>query len=111
MNIDRNPRTRTSRLLMAVPAVVLAIGLAACSGGAARPSADKVADGVYKVLASSGVTKPMAKCFAEKLVDSKLSDETLNYIASGQDKQKNEADKALTTKVLEDNKTECLAAK
>ncbi|GAA4487472.1 hypothetical protein [Microbacterium panaciterrae] len=111
MNIDRKPRT--TRLLMAIPAIALAIGLAACSGGgSSRPSTDQVADGLYKVLhdgaGSTNFTKDVAKCVAKDLVASKLSDTTLNYIAKGEDKQSNEADKTLTTQIVQQSLPTCM---
>ncbi len=114
MNIDRNPRTRTTRLLMAIPAIVLAIGLSACSGlgGSSRPSVDQVSSGLYKVLhdqgGSTNFTKQASDCVAKKLVDSKLSDATLNYIAKGEDKQSSEADKTLTTQIVQDAIPTCM---
>ncbi|KJL23103.1 hypothetical protein RN50_01274 [Microbacterium foliorum] len=106
---DRTSRT-SSRILMALPIAALAFSLAAC-GGAARPSADDVADGIQQVYEDQGlgdvVTDDVAQCFAEKLVDSDLSNETLGYIANGEDKQANEKEKDLTTKILRDNVEEC----
>lgn len=108
---DRNLRP-ASRLLMALPIAALAFSLAAC-GGAARPSADDVAEGLVQVFEEQGmgdiVTDEVADCFAEKLVDSDLSNETLTYIANGEDKQANEEDKDLTTKIIADNLEECAA--
>ena len=114
MSIDRNPRTRTARLLLAVPAVALAIGLSACSGlgGSTRPSVDQVSAGLYKVLhddgGSTNFTKQASDCVAKDLVDSKLSDTTLNYIAKGEDKQSNEADKTLTTEIVKTSLPKCM---
>lgn len=106
---DRNLRT-PARLLMALPIAALAFSLAAC-GGSTRPSADDVADGIQKVYEDQGlgdvVTDDVADCLAKALVDSDVSNETLTYIANGEDKQKDEADKALTTQVLLDSKDEC----
>lgn len=108
---DRNLRT-PSRILMALPIAALAISLAAC-GGTSRPAVDDVADGIQKVYEDQGlgdvVTGDVATCFAEALVDSDLSDETLTYIANGEDKQSSEEDKALTTQILTDNLEKCAA--
>ncbi len=106
---DRNPRA--SRILLALPVAALAFSLAAC-GGSARPTADQVSDGLDEFFTSQGQTLPdgAADCFAGYLVDSELSDETLTYLANGEDKQKNEEEKALTTKIVTDNRDECLAA-
>lgn len=101
-----------ARLAALVPAVALALSLAAC-GGPARPSSDEVAEGIQKVFAGTSqeqaMTDEAASCLADALVDSELSDETLTYIANGEDKQKDEADKALTTQIITDNLNECVA--
>lgn len=108
---DRNVRP-ASRLLMALPIAALAFSLAAC-GGPGRPSADDVSEGLGQVFEDQGmgdvITDDVADCFAEKLVDSDLSDETLRYIANGEDKQANQEDKDLTTKIITDNLEECAA--
>jgi len=110
MNFDRKLRTR-SRLLLALPAAALALSLAAC-GGASRPSEAQVADGLTKYFEDAGqsdiFTADAAECFAGHLVDSELSNETLNYLANGEDKQANQSDKDLTTKILQDNMSECM---
>jgi hypothetical protein len=111
MNLDRKPRT--TRLLMALPIAALAFSLAAC-GGASRPTADQVATGLTEFFDEQGmgdvVDKEAATCFAEKLVDSELSNETLNYLANGEDKQSSVEDRDLTTKILEDNLDVCIKA-
>lgn len=107
---DRKLRT-PSRLLMALPIAALAFSLAACSG-ATRPSSDDVASGLQQVFEDQGqaelVTDEVASCLADALVDSELSNETLTYIANGEDKQKDETDKALTTQIISDNVQDCL---
>lgn len=106
---DRNLRT-PSRLLLALPIAALAFSLAAC-GGPSRPSEGDVAQGIQKVFegtaGADAITDDVASCFAEALVDSKLSNETLTYIANGEDKQKNEEEKDLTTQILQDKQEEC----
>ncbi|QDE35980.1 hypothetical protein FIV50_14995 [Microbacterium foliorum] len=106
---DRNLRT-PARILMALPITALAFSLAAC-GGSSRPAVDDVADGIQKVYEDQGlgdtVTDEVATCFAEALVDSDLSNETLTYIANGEDKQSSQDDKALTTQILTDNLEKC----
>jgi len=104
MSIDRNLRP-TARLLLALPIAAAAFSLAACAAPAERPSVSEVADGLGEFLETQGMTlsDEASTCFAEKLVDSKLSNETLGYIADGQDRQKDEADKDLTTKIIQDN--------
>jgi len=110
MNFDRKLRTR-SRLLLALPAAALALSLAAC-GGASRPSEAQVAEGLTKYFESAGqadiFNEDAAECFAGYLVDSDLSNETLTFLANGEDKQKDQADKDLTTKILQDNMAECM---
>lgn len=109
MNIDRNLRT-PARLLLAVPIAALALSLAAC-GGSARPTADEVSTGLTKFFDEQGtsdaIDEQASTCFAEKLVDSELSDETLRYLADGEDKQSSVEDRDLTTKILQDNLEEC----
>jgi len=108
-----NPKLRNStRLLMALPIAALAFSLAAC-GGAARPSEADVSQGLQKFFADQpgyeAITEDVTECLAGYLVDSELSNETLTYLADGEDKQKNEADKALTTQILQDNIQDCIA--
>ena len=107
---DRNLRT-PSRLLMALPIAALAFSLAAC-GGQSRPSADDVADGFQDVFEGTAqeevMTDEVALCFAEALVDSDLSNETLTYIADGEDKQKNQEEKDLTTQIIQDKQADCI---
>lgn len=97
---------------MALPLAALAFSLAAC-GGPSRPTSDQVADGLQKVFTEQGqsdlVTDDVASCLADKLVESDLSNETLGYIAAGEDRQKNESDKALTTQIISDNVQDCMA--
>lgn len=101
---------RRSRLLLAVPVTALVLSLAACS--APRPTAEQVADGLAKWAAAQNmedIDADAAACFAGYLLDSDLSDATLNYIANGEDKQSSVADRDLTTKILQDNYEECTA--
>ncbi|WP_435747450.1 hypothetical protein [Microbacterium sp. PMB16] len=101
-----------ARLLLALPIAALMLSFAAC-GGPSRPSADDVADGIQEIYEDLPqhdlVTDPVALCFAEALVDSDVSDETLASIADGEDKPKKE-DEAMTTKILQDKQKECFAA-
>lgn len=111
MNIDRNLRTR-SRLLMALPIAALALSLAAC-GSATRPTADQVSDGLGKYLEEQGLgdsfPESATECFAGYLVDSELSNDTLNYIAEGKDQASSVEDGELTQKILQDNAEECMS--
>lgn len=110
---DRKLRTRTTRLLMALPIAAVAFSLAACGGPAERPSVDEVSSGLQKFFDEQGqadtLSDAAATCLAEALVESDLSNETLSYLADGEDRQKDEADKAVTTQVLQDNLQECTA--
>lgn len=103
MSIDRR-----SRFLLALPVAALVLSLTACS--APRPTAEQVADGLAEWAAAQNmedIDADAAACFAEHLLDSELSDETLNFIANGEDKQSSVADRDLTTKILRDNFAEC----
>jgi hypothetical protein len=110
MNIDRNLRT-PARMLLAVPVAALALSLAACS--VSRPSVDQVSDGLTKFFESQGqgdvFSEDAADCFAGYLVDSDLSNETLDYIAQGKDQASSTEDATLTQKILQDNYDECTA--
>lgn len=80
-------RTRAPfRALMLLPIAGLALSLAAC-GGADRPSAQQVADGMDTIFEESGAsdlfTDDQLLCIAEKLVDSDISDQDLANIADG----------------------------
>ncbi|MFK4762218.1 hypothetical protein ACI3KS_14900 [Microbacterium sp. ZW T5_45] len=111
MNIDRKLRT-PNRILMALPIAALAFSLAACSG-ASRPTADQVSDGLTKYLEEQGLGETIpdtaADCFAGYLVDSDLSNETLNHIANGDDLASSTEDSTLTQEILTDNAEECLS--
>ena len=108
---DRNLRT-PSRLLLALPIAALAFSLAAC-GGPSRPSEADVAKGLTEFFESQGmgdqIDADASECLAEYLVDSDLSNETLTFLANGEDKQKDQADKDLTEKIISDNVQECIA--
>lgn len=99
-----------ARILLALPVAALAFTLAAC-GGPSRPSEADVASGIQKVFegtaTADAMTDEVAECFAEALVESDLSNETLTYIANGEDKQKNQEEKDLTTQILQDKQEEC----
>ena len=109
MNIDRNLRTR---LLFALPIAAVAFSLAACSAPS-RPSVDEVADGLQQVFEEQGqsdiLTEDVMACLAEALVESELSNETLNYIANGEDRQKNIEERDLTTNIIKEAGPGCVA--
>ncbi|MEJ1090284.1 hypothetical protein [Microbacterium istanbulense] len=114
MNVDRNLRTRTSRLLLALPVVAVALSLAACSAPVERPSSDKVADGIQQIFEDGGLgdsfTEAQITCIADMLVDSDVSDQDLANIADGKDVQTS----AEAAKLVEEEMTvaaqECLTA-
>lgn len=105
-------RTAAARIAMALPIAALALSLAAC-GGPSRPSQADVADGLSEFFSSQPggevITEDAAECLAGYLVDSDLSNETLTYLANGEDRQKDEDDKALTTQIIQDHVQECVA--
>lgn len=114
MNVDRNLRTRTSRLLLALPVAAVALSLAACSAPVERPSSDKVADGIQQIFEDGGLgdsfTEAQITCIADMLVDSDVSDQDLANIADGKDVQTS----AEAAKLVEEEMTvaaqECLTA-
>ena len=113
MNIDRNLRSRTSRLLLALPVAALAFSLAACSGTVERPTAEKVSTGLKKVLEEQGagdaVTDEIALCLSEALVDSKVSNETLKAIADGDSEARtNNEDYNLVLTTMQEAGTDCI---
>lgn len=90
MNIDRTPRTR-NRLLMALPVAALAFTLAACSGGAQRPSVDELSEGITTILDDGGIGEQFDQasvdCISEELIASDISDQDLSNLADGKDEQ------------------------
>lgn len=112
MKITQRDLRTPARLLLVLPIAALAFSLAAC-GGASRPSSADVATGIQKVFEGTAteeaMTDDVASCFADALVESDLSNETLTYIANGEDKQKNQEEKDLTEQILQDKQEECFA--
>ncbi|MBO9624986.1 MAG: hypothetical protein J7484_01275 [Microbacterium sp.] len=110
MNIDRKMRT-PARLLMALPIAALAVSLSAC--GASRPTEAQVEKGLTKYFEEAGLGDSLpedaASCFAGHLVDSKLSNETLSYIADGKDQVSSVEDRDLSFKIIQDNLEECMS--
>lgn len=108
---DRNLRP-SARLLLALPIAALAFSLAACGAGETRPSEADVAKGLSEFFATQPggevFTDEASECLAGYLVDSELSDETLNYLADGEDRQKDQADKDLTEKIVAERGPECI---
>lgn len=112
MNIDRNLRSRTSRLLLALPVAALAFSLAACSGGAQRPTSDELATGITKIFDEGGIgdqfTDEQISCIADHPVDSDLSDQDLANIAEGKDVQTDQAAYDLMEKEMTEAGTTCI---
>ncbi|KDA06931.1 hypothetical protein DC31_07840 [Microbacterium sp. CH12i] len=111
--MNRNLRTRPSRLLLALPVVAIAFSLAACSGGAQRPSVDQLSDGLTTILEEGGqggiLTDDQIDCVAEKFLDSKVSDEDLSNLAAGKDEQTSQESKALVTDTMSSAAAECVS--
>lgn len=95
------------RILFAVP--LLALALAACSGGDARPTADELAD----TLASSGlaagedVDADLIRCWATGMVDSDLPDDLLRKLADNAEYQPSDEETAEITEVMTSVATTC----
>ncbi|MBT2474065.1 hypothetical protein J7E68_05625 [Microbacterium sp. ISL-103] len=111
---DRNLRT-PSRILMALPIAALAFSLAACGGAVERPSAEEVSDGLQKVLEDQGMgdtlTEPVILCLSEALVDSEVSNESLDAIAKGDSSAQTDEDEgALVQKTITDAAQDCATA-
>lgn len=108
MYTDRKLRI-PNRILMALPIAALAFSLAACSG-ASRPTVDQVSAGLADALEEQGLGDALpdtaADCFAGYLVDSDLSNESLNHIANGDDLVASE-DSTLAQQIIQDNLAEC----
>ncbi|REJ08746.1 hypothetical protein DY023_00190 [Microbacterium bovistercoris] len=100
------------RVLLALPAVAVAVSLAACAP-TPRPSVDDVSAGIQKIAKATGsesvFTDEISDCIAEKLVDSKISDAALVTIAEGKEPT-GEEDQKLITKELDDAAKTCVTA-
>ncbi|MER7446718.1 hypothetical protein [Microbacterium sp. NPDC097977] len=109
---DRTQRT-SSRILMALPIAALAFSLAACGGAAPeRPSAQQVADGLTSVLEDQGLRDSLSDdvvlCLSEALVDSEVSNESLDAIAKGDENVKtDQKEGALVQKTINDAAPDC----
>lgn len=109
---DRTSRT-SSRILMALPIAALAFSLAACGGAAAeRPSAQQVADGLTSVLEDQGLGDSLSDdvvlCLSEALVDSEVSNESLDAIAKGDENvQTDQKEGALVQKTITEAAPDC----
>ncbi|MGO3233105.1 MAG: hypothetical protein ACTIKT_06515 [Microbacterium sp.] len=110
--MNRNLRTNTSRILMALPIAAVAFSLAACAG-AARPSADQLSEGIATILEDSGqgdlMTADQIDCVAEYFLDSEVTDQDLANIAEGKDLQTSEESKDLVTATMQDAGMECVS--
>lgn len=114
MNTDRNLRTRTTRILMALPIAALAVSLAACAGSAGpggggdsdRPSTDELSAGITTILEDAGqggiLTEEQVDCISDEFLDSEVSDEDLKNMAGGEDLQTSEEAKTLVTTTMQD---------
>ena len=108
--MNRNLRTRT-RLLLAVPAIVVAASLTACSGGAQRPSTDELSDGLSTIFEDAGqgdlFTDDQLDCVADEFLASDVSDQDLANLAEGKDLQTSEDAKTLVTETMTTAITTC----
>ena len=111
--MNRNLRSRPSRILMALPIAAVALSLAACAGGAERPSVDELSDGIATIFDDAGqggiLTDDQMDCVAEKFLESDVSDQDLANIAEGKDVQTTEDAKSLVTSTMQDAVVECAA--
>ncbi|TQK73209.1 MULTISPECIES: hypothetical protein [unclassified Nocardioides] len=89
-------------------AVLLAVTLSACGGGG-RPSQDEVADAIKDQIpgGSSALTDDVIDCIAKAVVDSDLSDETLNKMVDNDKGSSDEVSDA--SEVIGKASADCIA--
>ena len=110
--MNRNLRTRT-RLLLAVPAIIVAASLTACSGAGAaqRPSTDELSDGLSTIFEEAGqgelFTDDQLDCVADEFLASDVSDQDLANLADGKDVQTCQDAKTLVTETMQNAVTTC----
>ncbi|CAH0203693.1 MULTISPECIES: hypothetical protein [unclassified Microbacterium] len=109
--MNSNLRTRT-RLLLALPVAAVAISLTACSGGGAgRPSADELSDGIASILEEAGqgdaLTDEQLDCVADAFLESEVSDQDLANLAEGKDLQTSQDAKDLVSQTMAESFTTC----
>lgn len=109
--MNRTLRTRT-RILLALPVAAVAVSLAACAGGGAeRPSADELSDGIAAIFEDAGqgdvLTDDQLDCVAEAFLDSEVSDQDLANLADGKDLQTSQDAKDLVTATMSEAITTC----
>ncbi|MBM7518090.1 hypothetical protein [Nocardioides nitrophenolicus] len=94
------------KIKLATTAALLAVALSACGGGG-RPSQSEVADAIKDQLpgGSSAVTDDVIDCIAKAVVDSDLSDDTLNKMVDDDKGSSEEVSKA--TEVITKASTDC----
>lgn len=109
--MNRNLRPRT-RLLLALPVAAVAFSLAACSGGATRPTVDELSSGIGQIFEDNGqggvLTDDQLDCIAEAFLDSDVSDEDLSNLADGKDLQTSEDAKSLVTETMVEASSSCV---
>ncbi|OUZ11343.1 hypothetical protein BHE97_05770 [Aeromicrobium sp. PE09-221] len=100
-----------TRAAAAVSTAVLVGSLAACGGGADRPSQQELADAITSEespLGGAAVPDEMADCVAGVFVDSDLSDEALRAMADlDEDYEASEEDEETLGNLSQDVMTEC----
>jgi hypothetical protein len=99
------------RRLAVVPMIGAALALTACSGAAERPTADELKDAMIEQVGDSVPGLDDAQqdefftCVAQGMVDSDISDETLNKVLN--DEQGTSEEQNEVTEVVTEISTDC----
>lgn len=96
--------------LLAFVAATSVLTLTAACGGDGRPSAGELSDALTSEDSVFGTAFPerSADCVAEVLVDSDLSDDTLNAIVEGDEEYEGDSDEQAALQGLSGDIAECL---
>lgn len=89
-----------------VPALVVVLGLGACSGGD-RPSADELEQAIRGGESSIAVPDDQAACTADVLFSSSLSDEMLRAYVANEDHDMSDDERTEFSTVMDRLETEC----
>ena len=106
-------RPRSQRALaLAAGVSATALVLTACSGGGAgRPSADELSDGIASILEEAGqgdaLTDEQLDCVADAFLESEVSDQDLANLAEGKDLQTSQDAKDLVSQTMAESFTTC----
>lgn len=96
--------------LLAVTAAVSVLAVTAACGGAGRPSADELSAAFTSEDAVVPVPEEYADCVAEALVDSDVSDDTLNAIVEQDEDYEGSEDEADTVlEAFTDAQQDCIS--